>query len=388
MKRLGGLAAVGALLIIASPAEACKCAGAIQATTEAVQSADRAIVAAIKQMAGQVSGNVEIGFKSLGNLIDTTYQRMVERQRQEISGRAVQTFVPSLQTCQTVTGINGAIALRINAEASRAAQAAQAVRWAEGARGSGASSRAEASTTLSNRLRTNNCTPREAELGICSIVRPELSGAHLLPLETILTPRAYKTKFDSQSARDAAVLLANPLPPDPLPADAYRGDTRGRILARQNAIAMINLGQSVLNTAIADRDPIADKAWADYVAAWLKSVFPQGAPAGSGDIASQRALMEMDVKRRHASAAWQTSVQNMETAQIQREGLAIAAQQSDLLYGIGERLERIELLLAANTAAQGRKLQEDLATLRENGADIRTLTEDPGANNPRKPDKR
>lgn len=378
----------GAILVAVSPAEACKCAGAIEATTAAVQKANKDIVAAIREMAGQVSGNIEIGFKSLGNLIDTTYQRMVERQRQEISGRAVQTFVPSLQTCQTVTGINGTVALRINAEASRVAQAQQAIRWAEGARGSGASSRSEASVTLTNRFRANYCTPKEAELGICSVVRPELSGAHLIPLETILSPRAYKTKYDAAAARDAAVLLAQPLPADPLPADAYRGDTRGTILARQNAIAMVNLGQSVLNTAIADRDPIADKSWAEYVSAWLKSVFPAGVPSTNGDIASQRALMEMDVRRRHANAAWQTSVQNMETAQIQREALAIAAQQSELLYGIGERLERLEVLIAANTAAQGRKLQEDLATLRENGSDIRTLNDDPGAVNPRKPDKR
>lgn len=365
--KLSGAIAFCAAVVFAPQASACKCAGqlgAIQGGIAGVNASVLSLHYTLMKAAGQISGNIEVSNRSLAKLIDTGHQRTVERQRQQISGKSAQDFAPSAQACNTVTGVSTLAAVVANALASANQQAMLSTRWNDGSRAGGATTRADATKVVVDRMRGRYCSTRERELGLCSV--PETyEGAMLRPLNVLLTPSTYLDQRSADAARDAALLLTNPLPAPAPPKDWYSADTAGNDIRRQMALSLIGFGQGVIQSAIADRDSIKDPNYAAYVAGWIKAVNPSS--TSTVDVSSKRALVQAEVERRHASTAWQASLYDMGQVELIRESTRLQALNAHLNFNVMERLERLEVMQGLQISDRGRQLQDQLFETRDGG---------------------
>lgn len=365
--KLLGAVVFSAVALTAPAASACKCAGqlaGIQAAVNVVNGSVLSLHTTLMKAAGQISANIEVSNRSLAKLIDTGHQRTVERQRQQISGKSAQDFAPSNQACVTATGVSTLAAVIANSGASSNQQAALSTRWNDGSRAGGASTRADATKVVIDRLRGRYCSTRERELGLCA-VEPLYEGAMLRPLNVLLSPTAYLDQRSSDAARDAALLLTNPLPPPAPPKDWYSADTASNDIRRQQALSLIGVGQGVIQAAIADRDAIKDPNYAAYVAGWVKAVNP--ASASTADVSSKRALLQAEVERRHASTDWQTSLYSMGQVELARESVRLQALNAYLNFDLIQRFERIEVMQGLQVSETGRRLQDQLFETRDGG---------------------
>lgn len=354
------------------PAMASGCCGPIVA---AVTEAGISIVQAIGKSAGQISGNIETAARAQAKLQDAQYQRTVERQRQQTAGQSAADFAPSLEACQTMTGASAASVANINATYSQVSQANKSIYWNDGTKSGGSNNNAVSTNKMMALLNTY-CSPRDIEEGFCA-APPELSGAHLRPVSTILMPATYQTDGEAQAARDALTLLTNPIPSLPPPLDARNAEGRERLLRRDQANAMIGWGQGVAQRAISDRDRVKDTKWSTYMSEWIKGVFGGSAPSGVEKNTSKAGLLEAEVDRRYANPAWALSLRKKNNVELVREGLAIQALETHLLHLQTKKLDEISVSLALMVAERGEQKSKELAAqANEAGRVVATPTGD------------